>query len=91
MSGENKISRGTCKEFADSRAPSSYLFLFSYTNLHATVENLYGGINLELKSYRLSGHQVLIFSYFFSPIPIYSYFSRQSPIFPIFSEILTKS
>ena len=28
------------QEFADSRAPSSYLFLFSYKNVHATIENL---------------------------------------------------
>ena len=40
MSRKNKISRYTRKGFANSRTSSPYLFLFSYKNLHATVENL---------------------------------------------------
>ena len=40
MSGKNKISRCTRKEFADSRASSSYLFLFNSSHKTFTCKSI---------------------------------------------------
>ena len=45
-----KISRCTLREFSDSRASSSYLFFFSYTHLHATVEDVLSPTGASIKN-----------------------------------------